>query len=508
MSRLPPDLQHLTDELPDSRRRDVEAAIASSPYLLDRVRTSVQEGHLKEFKVSPSSEHSGGYYDAQEKAVYINEDTFAVSNVRSIRLDTLTFVVGHEVGHSFLANGRRLSQQELQNSINGALWTQSDQPFVDVTAPAEKFLRFTRWDESIAEIEGWNALASRVAKERSGQIELQTLLKRADPSTHCVEWSDQDNRFNLEPGITLTPDKTILIGKPIETSPNLEAVAACQYDLRPEVAKLGAQGTSDYRNNYGTQVIETIASAVNHFEKTTGQDAYEIRINLTALKLKPVLLEQNGLDLGGESLLVTDSSHGKLRGIGLRHTGSDTKASPDVEVDPPKAEVPLTLESSAHLGHQLYLQTIGALRQSPNIPPGTFNEHEEQRIAASLVATVPALDPGYRRTDHVVYGHPNLKTGAHDKIFAVQGDLYDPANHRESVFIQTALATSVERSSEVAQSIFQARQLSEQQAPQKAQDQGLTTPSTTGPVMRIGGRTLGSPGADGGGGGGDGSGGE
>jgi hypothetical protein len=501
MSRLPPDLQHLTDELPEGRRRDVEAAIASSPYLLDRVRASVEAGYLKEFRVSPSSDHSGGHYDGQHKAVYINEDTFAVSSVRSIRLDTLTFVVGHEVGHSFLANGRQLSQQDLQNSINGALWTQSDQSYVDVTAPAEKFLRFTRWDESIAEIEGWNALASRVATERGGQVELQALLKRADPSTHCVEWSDRDKRFNLEPGITLTPERTILIGKPMETSPNLEAVAACQYDLRPEVAKLGAQGTSDYRNHYGAQVIETIASAVNHFETTTGQDAYDIRINMAALKLKPALLEQNGLDLGGESLIVTDTSHGKLRGIGLRHTGTDAKASPEIEVDPPKAAIPLTLEDPPHLGHAMYMQGLRAFDESRNIPAETFTPEQKSLLSAGIVAQAMTQKDAFpkARVDHVVFNDDR------SMVVGVMGGLDSPTNYLAGVNVQRGLATSLQQSSDVSHVALQSMQQKQEQARTQSETQSIDTPTTTGPVMRIGGRTLSAPSDDGGqGGGGDG----
>ncbi|MCC6563114.1 MAG: peptidoglycan-binding protein, partial [Xanthomonadales bacterium] len=54
--------------------------------------------------------------------------------------------------------------------------------------------------------------------------------------------------------------------------------------------------------------------------------------------------------------------------------------------DPAPAPSAPLVTQSAHPAHAMYAQALNALRTSPNIPAGTFTQHQEETLAAGLVA--------------------------------------------------------------------------------------------------------------------------
>lgn len=175
--------------------------------------------------------------------------------------------------------------------------------------------------------------------------------------------------------------------------------------------------------------------------------------------------------------------------------------------DAPAPSAPLVTQP-AHPAHAMYAQALNALRTSPNIPAGTFTQHEEEKLAAGLVAqalTQPDRFPK-PQVDAVVMNSDGTK------LIAVHGPLDSPANRLAPVDIQQSLSVaSIEQSSDVSRAAMQALQQQQEQAQVKAETMDVDVVTSTGPVMRIGARTMapasgpnGDGGGDGGGGGGGG----
>jgi hypothetical protein len=87
----------------------------------------------------------------------------------------------------------------------------------------------------------------------------------------------------------------------------------------------------------------------------------------------------------------------------------------------------------------------------------------------------------------------------------VQGGLDNPTNRLAGVNIQQTLSvSSIEQSSDVARSAVQTMQQKQEQAQTQAETLGVDVSTPTGPIMRMGARTLmpaSGPASDGGSGG-------
>lgn len=239
MSERDPQLQKMIDEfaeqknLPPGAVRNLQEAIETSGYLSNRLTDSIQSGRLKHLAISDNA-NEGGHFDDVTGTLAISRDAFkpqTPGESRSIVVDRIVSIMGHEVGHGGQAEWRDLELKQFRSSIQTAVWTERDPPntFMDLTQPVGRYLDFTRKDEAMAEISGWNALADRIRGDRASVPE-QEMLRRQNVATHCVEMG-ANGKFQLADGIQLSPEGNIIIGKPMQQSANLEAVASCHYDL-------------------------------------------------------------------------------------------------------------------------------------------------------------------------------------------------------------------------------------------------------------------------------------
>ncbi len=171
---------------------------------------------------------------------------------------------------------------------------------------------------------------------------------------------------------------------------------------------------------------------------------------------------------------------------------------------PAKPAQPLVTQSE-HPAHAMYTQALNALRTSPNIPAGTFTQHEEQKLAAGLAAQALSQQDRFPKpqVDAVVMNNDGMK------LIAVYGPLESPANRLAPIDIQQSLSiASIEQSSDVSRAAMHSLQQQQQQeqAQTQAETLGVEMPTSSGPVMRIGARTpmpASGPNGDGGGDGGD-----
>jgi hypothetical protein len=492
MSKLPKELQHLTDELPANKRADVEAAILSSPFLLRRLAEESGVNRLEHIRLQQSGEHSGehsgGHFDKDEKAIYLNPDIFTEYAKKSATLDRITYVLGHEVGHSGMSPSREIALDDFSKAARNAFWTESEHPVIDLTDAAERYLQGARRDESLATISAINALADRVDQERPGTLTRDDLLRRVEAVGSCVTKVGDD--YILAPGITLNQDQRIIIGTPSATSPNMEAVGRCYYDAS---IGLGRHGDSDYTHFYGKTVIETIASSSRHFERTTGQEAVLISLDFERLGLDRQQLERNGLNLGGENFALVDRGPNNARNLVLKH--DPTAVSPDSPIqltygraygnDAPVADalrVP-DITDRNHPGHARYQQALDAIERSPNIPPGTFTGERLQQAAANLAyASLAGADrpqggqnERLDRIDFVVFNKD--RSG----LIAGQGEMGHPTSKMALLPAAQDNATTLTQASQqvrdtMAQQQQQAQQWAQQPPAQTQDDQAPKGP--------------------------------
>ena len=87
---------------------------------------------------------------------------------------------------------------------------------------------------------------------------MRDMLKRAAPSTDCVNLLKNGAGYRLAPGILLDPDMQMSDHRIPKRGPiNLEPVAQCHFDQSR--AALGKGGAANYANYYGGYLIEQLA---------------------------------------------------------------------------------------------------------------------------------------------------------------------------------------------------------------------------------------------------------
>ena len=63
MSSLPPHFLRLTDGLSTEKRSEIEEAIATSPYLQQRMSQAIRAGRLEHIRLTEPGANEGGHYD-------------------------------------------------------------------------------------------------------------------------------------------------------------------------------------------------------------------------------------------------------------------------------------------------------------------------------------------------------------------------------------------------------------------------------------------------------------
>ncbi len=469
-SRLPPELESLTDNLPANRRAEVEEAMLSSPYLQERMKAEAQAERLQHVRMLPAGGQYGGHYDAKDGSVYLDSDIFtAFANDRQSRIDRIVYVLGHETAHATFSTARDGARSDLHQSVSNAL--ESDALFgnVDLTASVADYLQSTRRDESLATLSAWNSLASRVVNENPSNASRDEVLKRMAKVGDCVE-TTPNGELRPASGITLNENQFIRLGDAKIQAPNLEALGQCYFDMDPSKAKLGNDGRSDYANHYGKAAIETIAYEIRNFNPAPGQsERPDVRLNFERLGLNPQLLESNNLNLGGRNLTVFDTSDGKVRQVSLK----DASNAQDRTGDDPRITQktgPALLSDHVHPDHGLFLQArerVHALDQERGRTPDQLSDN----LAGALTAQGKAL--GMKEIHHVAMSSDGTRA------FAVDTPRIDAEwNKVAYVDVATALQQPIFASSEKVQ------QINETLALQKQQDdmqRGPDDPGRAGP---------------------------
>lgn len=458
--------------LPPNAANDVEAAIASSPYLAHVMIDAAKLKTLKHIDIT-SEKNEDGHYEAETGTIFIALERFnrGASNHQE-RVDHIAGVLGHETGHALTQLARAAEVGRLARAIEikltDGLGSVSN---VDLTPDVERYLNFTRNDEALSELIGMNSVASRVASTEPGGYTRASFLRRVDDSTECVGREGRSLTEKLSDGIQLSPHGFQLTGNRFK-SPAVEAVATCHYDT---ATTLGRHGDSNYRNYYGPSVFVTIAAMHADVAKSTTQAVPEVHLDLKRLKLDLAQIERNGVDLpaNAKRFGFTDTSDGKL----TWKTVNDTRTGPPEPTPKDAAIASRPAFRADSPGHPDY-PTFAMLHRAAQAD-GRWSEAEARNLAAAGLAAVKA-DPtvGQHLAGAVVGKGTDGATN-----FIGYASPHGPAGPHHHLAVDAAAAAQLP----AAQSLDRVEQLNRQQAQPSTQAQTLATdgPQHSGPKMTL-----------------------
>lgn len=500
---------------------NLQSSINRSPYLADEIKkaaTSIdpsdtsnpQRAQLEGFGFVGPGVSAGGTYDGSRKIMNlppIGLQSMSQSTPGgSFNAQDLTFVLGHEIQHSF--NHATKTQATAQFLADIGRQSKVNAPVHDYTSELRAYIQAGREDEAKAEIAGWNALLSRQKQLNPGANGLDVMIAARttrqldfisrDPSNPAAAIGRPNLTFNQDGSLSQTPSNIAAMGQnyfdrpsPLYAQPGQRPVNLGEH--RNQAGQL--QPTADYANYYGTWGIEQILQKEDRANVLHQGTRPRVTIDMAALGLKEQLMENEGLDRGPNKMPFPyhDSSttpptlhhfdHTQDGSVAPAHDHTYVPVVPIAPAPPP----PRGPDDPAHPDHALLEQIRGGVRKLDEEVGKPYDAMSE-RISRSLLAVCKDNRDAYpgagdrslaenalTRVDHVVMG----KTG---NVFAVEGRLDDPAHKRVHVDVEQAIKTPVEQSDQkllaANQALAQERALTQQAEVSRS----MSEPSQTAPI--------------------------
>jgi hypothetical protein len=263
----------------------LETIICSSDVLARQLNLAVSIGRIKHISLLPEGVHAGGQYVSSDDSIRIRPEALK-------RPYDAIFLLGHEIQHSL----NKLSLDEaIERFQRSVVSISKDASHVhDYTEAISELLSAHRYDESKAEIAGWNALAAGV-REKKPSAELKDIYGAAPyRAAAFVDPSGDDPR-----NYSLTPKPNLVLNTDLSleaTKPNIEAMGKNFFDT-PGFAKIGDLGKSNYATYYGVDALEFCIAQERANGSFFGEKS-KMRVDLDRLGLSEKLLEEEGLNLG------------------------------------------------------------------------------------------------------------------------------------------------------------------------------------------------------------------
>jgi hypothetical protein len=260
------------------------SVINNSPVLIKEINTAVATGDLRRFDALPANANMGGGYDPSNQTISI-----PLAILSPAQEAETAFVLGHEVQHAINAPATNQASQQFFTDLDTAARGNHD-----YTAAMASAIQVRRWDEASANLAGWNALVDHVRQHKPNATLRDVSMANPTRAADFV-YADASGSTLPRPNLSLNPDMTV-----DHNQHNLEGMGRNYFDLPPERARLGALGTSDYANYYGSWCVESAARAHRWVNPPIpGVPEQPMVINTAQLRLSRKIMEENGIDLGG-----------------------------------------------------------------------------------------------------------------------------------------------------------------------------------------------------------------
>ena len=346
--------------------------IASSPALKAQLESAVSKGELTEFKGLPVGTNAGGQYSGTTMEIPVAKLNKAATDKAAA--NEVVFVLGHETRHGLNNPAEKIADEAFNKSLESIAKVKGGQH--DYTAAVEGYIQHYRDNEAQAHLSGWNALSSKLAKDKGSAPTLQEMYD-ANPGRmqDFIDRTGTAPKFGYAMKAGLTVDKDMQL--PLDTA-NVKAMGGYYFDKPLSKGSLGTNGNQNYPNYYGDYALNRVQAYekayTDHFKKT--DPAYkgaQVQVDLGKLGLSTTVLT-----------------------TGLKYT----------DTTPPKKPIE---QASVAPEPTLYTQASAALQKLDGAPQGT----ELRNVAAAMA--LQAQKDGITEISGVVRGN-------NGNLIAYQGD--------------------------------------------------------------------------------------
>jgi hypothetical protein len=314
---------------------NLQAVFNSSPALIDQFNTAVASGDVTQFLPLPPGTNAGGTYSSRDKAVNFPLSALDTPANGPFEAGSAVYIFGHEIQHGINSSTKDQARQDFRAAVDAkAQETTVPRDYTDATAA---LLDASRYDESSASLAGWNALVGMLSSTNPNPSLADIYDAAPFQARRFIDESGTppNNTYAMRSGFTLSADMSLS-----ETPTNLDAIGRRHFDA---ASGLGAMGTSDYPNYYGTNAIEVIAREERQYNPTQpGVTPDPIALDMTRLGFSERILEENGIDLGRDRtpLPYVDTSAATPTVSQFDHTQDTNIHIPTVTVPAPVAPGP------------------------------------------------------------------------------------------------------------------------------------------------------------------------
>lgn len=390
--------------------RNLQNTLNGSPYLaseIKRAATTRDQSNpykfgLEMFDLLPPRANIGGAYVGETHTMLLPGDGLVAPPGRPFHPAALTFVVGHEIQHSFDQADTLRAIRAFNEGVKRV--SRSPLPIHDYTAVLAEYLGEVRRDEAMGQIAGWNAVQSWM--EASGRpLTLEAMRGADDRMRDFVPSTVAGRRAVLHPDIVLNADMTMS-----PTPGNIEAMGKHYFDRPPRdhipsgnkerIMGLNHDHVSNYPNHYGKLAIEQILAAEEKAPLFQGRKP-EVTFDMARLGLFEDVLERQGLDLSKShgNGLYFDSTQLPSAPHRFNHTVDGNDAHRYVPIAPDAApRPPARLDLPAHPDHEFFQRVRGRVVELDR-SLGRSPDHYTDNISSAL--TVQARADGLERVDQI-----------------------------------------------------------------------------------------------------------
>lgn len=386
------DVAEFSPEAAKTRGGILRNLLEMSPDLKQRMQNAFNLGLIEKIEYLPQKTFSGGDYSRVDKSMRLPlfslDDDYMLGNDPH----TLIFAMGHEVQHALNAPNTDKSLADV--SARAKLIARSSDASHDYTSAVAEVIRIRRMDEASAHIGGFNALVSKMLKDKPEATPTLKELYNALPwrmEDFIIRTGTSPNfSFELKSGLTVERNTMM----PYSEN-NIVAMGQYYFDKPPNATGLGPHGNQDYKHNYGDAMLNFLIDIETKMRKEQKKDgpmdvAPAITIDLKQLGLSRSLLTSK--------LVFIDAAP-------VKSPHDPSIATTDTEGSSKKPRIQPQGETSSADGPTakpsgLYAQSLHAIDPPGANPFGLHDRTEKENVAAAMA--LRALKDGMRAIDGVI----------------------------------------------------------------------------------------------------------